>query len=349
MPDPVSIVISNYNYSRFLDRSIGSVLQQDYPHVEAIVVDDASTDHSPAIIKSYGDRIRPHLKTSNGGHAAAFNTGFAISNGSIVFFLDADDYLYPDAVSKVVEAWRASTAQLQFRLHLVDEQEQVKDVFPPPEWPFDTGDVTAKLLHRGRYQTTVTSGLAFSRSALEPIMPIPEEEFRQGADGYLATLAPLRGDVQALESPLGAYRIHGSNHSVFGGKLAKRARWRVEHDLHRLNALSAETKAVGLKLKGNPALRDPFHLEERLASLCFDEALHPMPGDSRLGLATAGATASFDMQYSLRRRAAQAAWFMAVGLLPRQQARTVLSWKLVAASRPKFLARLSKGIRRAMG
>ncbi len=140
-----------------------------------------------------------------------------------------------------------------------------------------------------------------------------------------------------------------SEFAVFGGKLAKRARWRVEHDLHRLNALSAETKAVGLKLKGNPALRDPFHLEERLASLCFDEVLHPMPGDSRLGLATAGATASFDMQYSLRRRAAQAAWFMAVGLLPRQQARTVLSWKLVAASRPKFLTRLSKGIRRAMG
>lgn len=349
LPDPVSIIISNYNYSRFLDRSIGSVLAQDYPHVEVIVVDDASTDQSPAVIKSYGDRIQPHIRTRNGGHAAAFNTGFAVSNGDVVFFLDADDYLYPDAVSSVVKAWRASTAQLQFRLHLVDEQEQVKDVYPPPERPFDTGDVTPKLLQRGRYQTTVTSGLAFSRSALEPIMPIPEEEFRQGADGYLATLAPLRGRVQALESPLGAYRIHGANHSVFGGKLAKRARWRVEHDRHRLDALSAETKSIGLKLEGNPALRDPFHLEERLASLCFDEAMHPMPDDSRLGLATAGAAASFDMHYSLRRRAIQAAWFMAVGLLPQKQARAVLSWKLVAASRPKFLNRLSKTIRRAMG
>lgn len=349
MPDPVSIIISNYNYSRFLDRSIGSVLEQDYPDVEAIVVDDASTDRSPAVIRSYGDRIHPYLRTRNGGHAAAFNTGFAASHGSIVLFLDADDYLYPNAVSRIVAAWRMSTAQLQFRLHLVDEQEQVKDVFPPLEWPFDTGDVTPKLLRRGRYQTTVTSGLAFSRSALEPIMPIPEDEFRQGADGYLATLAPLRGNVQALDSPLGAYRIHGANHSVFDGKLAKRARWRVQHDLHRLDALSSETKTVGLELARDPALRDPFHLEERLASLCFDEAMHPMPGDSRLGLAAAGATASFDMQYSLRRRAAQAAWFMAIGLLPRKQAKTILSWKLVAASRPKFLTRLSKGIRRAMG
>jgi hypothetical protein len=346
---PVSIIISNYNYSRFLGRSIDSALEQGHPDVEVIVVDDASTDNSSSVIGSYGDRIRSCLRETNGGHAAAFNSGFAASEGDVVFFLDADDYLYPDAVSEVVRAWRDQTAQFQFRLHLVDERERVKDVFPPPEAPFDKGDVTSKLLRRGRYQTTVTSGLAFARSTLETIMPIPERDFRQGADGYLATLAPLYGEVQALDECLGAYRMHGANHSVFGEKLAKRARWRVEHDFRRLEALTAETANVGLEMPSDPALRDPVHLEERLASLCIEEPLHPVEGDSRLRLAAAGAAASLGMHYSLRRRAVQAAWFLAVGLLPRQPARKVLSWKLVASSRPTLLARLSRTIRHAMG
>ena len=122
----VSIIISNYNYSRFLKRCIGSALAQEYPRVEVVVVDDASTDESPKIIRSYGDSIRPCLRATNGGHAAAFNTGYAASSGKIVFFLDADDYLYPNAVSEVVKSWDAATAPFQFRLHLVDEREEIK-------------------------------------------------------------------------------------------------------------------------------------------------------------------------------------------------------------------------------
>ncbi|TIX53750.1 MAG: glycosyltransferase family 2 protein, partial [Mesorhizobium sp.] len=178
---PVSIIIPNYNYARFLERSVDSALGQDHDDVEVIVVDDRSSDGSAVVIESYGDRIRACLRPRNGGHAAAFNTGFAASSGRIVLFLDADDYLYPDAVSRIVDAWDPATAQVQSRLHIVDEAQRVKDVFPPPELPFDDGDVVPKLLHKGRYQTTVTSGLAFERSTLDTIMPIPEADFRQGA------------------------------------------------------------------------------------------------------------------------------------------------------------------------
>ncbi|TIP61880.1 MAG: glycosyltransferase, partial [Mesorhizobium sp.] len=54
---PVSIIIPNYNYARFLKRSIDSALEQDYADVEVIVVDDASQDNSTTIMESYGDRI----------------------------------------------------------------------------------------------------------------------------------------------------------------------------------------------------------------------------------------------------------------------------------------------------
>lgn len=144
----VSIIISNYNYARFLRRAVGSALEQDYDNVEVIVVDDASTDNSAEVIASYGSSIKACLKEANGGHGGAFNTGFAASSGEIVLFLDADDYLYPNAVSEIVNAWEDDTVQVQFRLHLVDEDQQVKDIFPPSELPFDSGDVTSKLLQR---------------------------------------------------------------------------------------------------------------------------------------------------------------------------------------------------------
>jgi glycosyltransferase involved in cell wall biosynthesis len=346
---PVSIIIANYNYARFLRRSIDSALGQDYGDVEVVVVDDASDDESREIIKSYGSRIRSCPKARNGGHAAAFNTGFAACSGQVVFFLDADDYLYLNAVSEVTEAWDADTTQAQFRLHIVDENRQIKDIFPPPELPFDDGNVVPKLLRSGRYQTTVTSGLAFDRSVLETILPIPEDEFRQGADGYLVTVAPLYGNVTSIDHCLGAYRQHGANHSQFEGKLAERARWRTRHDFYRFKALSRQATKAGLKLLGNVGLRDPGHLEGRLASLCVDSAQHPVSGDSRLGLAAAGVAASLTMNASLRRRAFTAAWFLSVGVLPVKMAKAVLSWKLVASSRPAGLARMSKFLRRVVG
>ncbi|WFU04477.1 glycosyltransferase family 2 protein (plasmid) [Rhizobium sp. CB3171] len=346
---PVSIIISNYNYARFLPRCIDSALEQSYDNTEVIVVDDASTDDTVGVLASYGSRIRTCLKKTNGGHGAAFNTGFAASRGEVVLFLDADDYLYPNAISEIIDAWEDDAVQVQFRLHMVDEDMQVKDVFPPPELPFDSGDVTPKLLQRGRYQTTVTSGLAFKRSALEVVMPVPETDFRQGADGYLVTVTPLHGKVTSIESCLGAYRIHGANHSVFAEKLGQRARWRMEHDFHRIDALSDQAAEIGLTVPEDVNLHDPVHLEERLASLCMDKSKHPMVSDSRFALGTAGAVASLEMNASLRRRAMLAAWFLSVGVLPGRMAKAILSWKLVASSRPAFLSRLSKTIRHAIG
>ena len=80
-----------------------------------------------------------------------------------------------------------------------------------------------------------------------------------------------------------------------------------------------------------------------------DRTQHPVRSDKKLTLAAAGVAASMEMNASLRRRAFLAAWFLSIGVLPRQMARTVLSWKLVASSRPPVLARMSKTVRRVMG
>ncbi|HMA14045.1 MAG TPA: hypothetical protein VKP12_04625, partial [Kiloniellaceae bacterium] len=112
---------------------------------------------------------------------------------------------------------------------------------------------------------------------------------------------------------------------------------------------SACTGSDGVTLGPETCLRDPLHLEERLASLCVDRERHPVKDDSRFRLGRAGAAASLTANASLRRRTFLAAWFLAVGVLPRRQARDVLSWKLVAASRPPVLAQISKTVRRVVG
>jgi len=114
----VSVVINNYNYARFLRQAIDSALAQSYA-AEVVVVDDGSSDDSVQVIQSYGDKIRPVLKT-NGGQGSAFNAGFAAARGDIIVLLDSDDYFSPVAVEHLVSAWKEDTAILYHRLRVVD-------------------------------------------------------------------------------------------------------------------------------------------------------------------------------------------------------------------------------------
>ncbi len=178
MTQKVSVIINNYNYGKFLADAIDSALSQTYPNTEVIVVDDGSTDDSHQVIASYGSRIVPVLK-ENGGQASAMNAGFGVSQGEIVIFLDADDYLYQDTVEQVIAAWKTDVAKVQYRIKMVDAIGNFICIYPAPELPFDSEEVLPILLETGQYTTTITSGNAFSRTTLSQILPIPESEFRR--------------------------------------------------------------------------------------------------------------------------------------------------------------------------
>lgn len=99
----VSVIIPCFNGSEVLARSIESALAQDWPGVEVIVVDDGSTDDSASIAESYGDRVRC-IRQANGGPAAARNAGIRGARGVFFQFLDADDHIAPDKLSRSMEA-----------------------------------------------------------------------------------------------------------------------------------------------------------------------------------------------------------------------------------------------------
>lgn len=98
-----SIIIPTYNQARYLPAAVESALAQDYPALEIIVVDDGSNDETSAILGGYGARI-VHLRQENRGLAAARNTGYRSSHGEYLLFLDSDDCIPREKLSRHI-AW----------------------------------------------------------------------------------------------------------------------------------------------------------------------------------------------------------------------------------------------------
>src|SRR5713226_6815131 len=99
----VSVVIPCLNRAHFIVPTIESVVRQEYPHIECIVVDGGSTDGSHEIIRQYESRIK-FVSEPDNGHADAINKGFRMSGGQILAWLNADDvWVAPNAVSTAVE------------------------------------------------------------------------------------------------------------------------------------------------------------------------------------------------------------------------------------------------------
>jgi len=89
----------------FIEQAIDSVLSQDYPHIEYLVLDGGSTDGTLEVLERYRDRLR-YYSGPDAGTADAINRGVAMSRGSIVAWLNADDIYLPGAVSCAVAAFR---------------------------------------------------------------------------------------------------------------------------------------------------------------------------------------------------------------------------------------------------
>ncbi len=211
MTDPlISVVIDTFNYGRFIDEAIESVLRQEYPaeRVQVVVVDDGSTDDTTQRIVKYEPRIEYHRKP-NGGQASALNLGFKKARGEIVALLDADDYWLPAKLRHVVEGFEnhSDAGMIYNSLTVVGSSET-----PPGFADFIpvSGYLAKDIQKLLQYRVHPTSCLTFRRGSLERLLPIPES-IRLQADAYLALLAPLVLPVLAIPESLTAYRIHGQN------------------------------------------------------------------------------------------------------------------------------------------
>jgi glycosyltransferase involved in cell wall biosynthesis len=106
----VSIVTPSYNQAEYLEAALRSILAQDYPRLEILVADGASSDGSPEIIRRYAGRLAWWVSEPDRGQAEAINKGLRRAGGEIVAWLNSDDLYLPGAVSQAVGALQADPA-----------------------------------------------------------------------------------------------------------------------------------------------------------------------------------------------------------------------------------------------
>lgn len=212
----VSIIISNYNYARYLPAAIDSALAQTYPDTEIIVVDDGSTDDSRNVIAQFQQKAPDRLKAifqENQGQGGAFNAGFEASRGEIIAFLDADDVWKPNKLQRVVEALsRPDVVGTMHQLDVIDGDGNVTNRGSTNGW-IPSGDLARVIINTGNaWWFPPTSGLAYRRSVLEKVLPMDAVKWRLWADGCLIYCTAFLGKIKTLNEVLGSYRIHGKNY-----------------------------------------------------------------------------------------------------------------------------------------
>jgi glycosyltransferase involved in cell wall biosynthesis len=319
----VSIIIDNYNYERFVAQAIESALQQTYSKVEVIVVDDGSTDCSREIIERYEGHITAVLK-ENGGQASALNTGFAVCNGEIVVFLDADDLLLPSMVNDIVDVFlsRPEIIRVQYRMEVIDAEGHRTGVKKPESHiPVPSGDVQNQALTFPFDMAWLpTSGNAFRTKALSRIMPIPAKSYGiASADWYFVHLSCLLGTVFFLDSPEACYRVHNANNYELSGTSLNLEHIRRTIYNCQLTSYYLIQYAQQFDLAYQPdEILSVSYIANRLVSLRLEPQKHPIPSDTRWGLIKLGIRASFQrFDVSVRLKILFIGWFFLMAIAPK--------------------------------
>jgi glycosyltransferase involved in cell wall biosynthesis len=324
----LSIVVSSYNYDRYLRTAIDSALAQDCDRLQVIVVDDGSTDGSIDTIKSYGDRIET-LFQSRQGQIASCAAGLALCRHDIVIFLDSDDQLEPFAARDVMALWTPQTVKVQYAQQAIDRDgELVNAVFPKYPHSLNPETIRAELFRAGVYPATTTSGTAFSRKFLEQVMPIPER-FDCDIDDALNVAAPLFGDVLTLRKTLGRYRVHDRNTSAHAKLTADRFERYAKDSEERTRYLRYQCELHGHTLADDIMKNDLAYWECLLAAA----VLKP---NRRWPLLLPTLRAAFTSILDPGQRIMHAAWATALTMTPRSIARNLLTQRFIFNKRSRF-------------
>jgi hypothetical protein len=244
----INIIVTCFNYERFVSEALDSVAAQTYRNFDCTVVDDASTDDSFDVVGRWidnraDDRFRLIRNKSNFGQMGSIMAALGATEGEFVALLDADDIWFADFLMRHMEVhlnrFRAAGATCSDLVQIDAEGHTLAGTTVPPftiggQRPRDKGDLISESdipaldsasgsrprepmpvryvdADLGKWYWSVASGMVFRRPLVALLIPQKAELLRLGADFYLIAMAHAFAGSLAINLPLGAYRRHGQN------------------------------------------------------------------------------------------------------------------------------------------
>jgi glycosyltransferase involved in cell wall biosynthesis len=201
MTQLVSVVTPSYNQGRFLEETIRSVLDQDHEPLEYVVVDDGSTDNSVEIIRRYEDRLAWWTAQPNAGQVAAINRGFAHTTGEYMAYLNSDDTLLPDAISRLATELDSDPRLLLVYGDAVYTDERSRQTGRLRSREFDVVEMV-----RNCDNHVVQPSTMWRREAWEQYGPFDERGWYFFDFEFFLQFPSDR--VRRIDEPLSTYRIH---------------------------------------------------------------------------------------------------------------------------------------------
>lgn len=203
----VSIVTPSFNQAPYLESAMASVLDQDYPKTEYILLDGGSTDGSPEIIKKYADKLAYWISEPDRGQTDAINKGFAHANGKYLAWLNADDRLKPNAVSEAVQFLEVhpDVGMVYGCAEYIDSQGHVIGNFPAAQTDYGA-------LRRG-YVHIPQQAAFWRRDLWQQVAPL-DVSFTFAMDYDLWVRLAKISKLQYLPCPWAQFRLHSDSKTL---------------------------------------------------------------------------------------------------------------------------------------
>ena len=280
MKSLVSVVIPCYNQGRYLDEAIASTIDQDYPAIEVIVVDDGSTDETPEVAARWVHRIT-YLRQPNAGVSAARNRGVRAARGEVIALLDSDDILLPHAVTR--------------RIAILDRRPDVGFVCGEAILFDQAGESGLKSSQSGqprhvngfRWETVeycaTISTVMMRRRAFDAANGF-DESLAYAEDWLLWVQLSRLIEMVYLPEPVARYRLHPASATM---------------DVARMNTINRQAAAKAVESSHFPEY--PANFRAKLLYYRFATAWRLEPKTTALGfLVRAFATDPLQVTYGLR-------------------------------------------------
>ena len=265
MASLVSVIIPCYNQARFLAEAIESVLSQDYPGKEVIVVNDGSPDNEREVASRFEGRI-VYLEQENKGVSGARNTGIRAARGDYIAFLDGDDVYLPHALKELVSYLdnNPDTA-------LVCADSLLFDETGPLDGFFSTRYGTPTSFNNFRWDTVnycpMVSTVVARRSCFDRFLFTEGLAEKSGGEDWLMWVSlSLDYNMAYLNLPLAYYRFHSLN---------------ITSHTERIHRVNREVSALAVN---NPRFHEyPAHFRAKLLFYRFATAWRVEPKTVALG------------------------------------------------------------------